>query len=101
MTKKTKNFTLRLPEDLAEKLDAMRRPGQSRQAQIVEILSEHTEDFDPGLVIGFVELRGGEIDPKAECPECGCPFGDAGVWLGFTGDLKPFGPVCGLCATTA
>lgn len=97
----TKNFTLRLPEDLVEKLDALRQPGQSRQAQIVKILSEYTEDFDPGLVLGFVELVGGEIDPETECPECGQPFADTGVWLGFTGDLRAFGPVCGLCVTTA
>jgi len=96
----TRNFTLRLPEELAQQLDALRPTGQSQQGQIINILDGYVGDYDPGLVLGFIELIEGEIDAKAICPECHMEFGDKGVWLGFTADLQPFGPICEICATT-
>lgn len=93
-------FTLRLPEELEASLAAMRAPGQSRHAQILQILEDFVGDFDPALVLGFIELLSGEIAADAICPECHQEFGDLGVYLGYTADLKSFGPVCGLCATT-
>lgn len=95
----TIDFTLRLPEDLDARLVGLRPEGQSRHAQILQILEDFCGDFDPQLVLGYVELGGGEISPDALCQECNMPFADR-VFLGFTADMKPFGPVCGLCATT-
>ena len=94
------NFTLRLPQDLGGKLAALRPRGQSRHSHILDILADFVDGFDPQLVVGYVELHSGEVAPDALCSECNMAFGGRGVFLGFTADLKSFGPVCGLCAST-
>jgi hypothetical protein len=94
------NFTLRLPENLDTSLAAMRPTGQSRHAQILHILEEYIGDFDPDLILGHVKLHSSEISPDVTCPECHTEFADRGIYIGFTADLKAFGPVCGLCAST-
>lgn len=101
----TINMTLRIPDDLAPLLDqAAGHDGLSRHAWIVHALTEAvaSPNFDPGLVVGFVALTGGEFD-GVDCPECGLPFDDKGVCVGFVAGKHrplPFGPVCGRCAAT-
>lgn len=102
----TVNQTLRLPADLAELLDqAAQETGDSRHGLILSILREYveTDNFSPGVVLGFVRLNSGEIDLNTDCPECSQPFGENGVYVGFTaGVTRPitFGPVCSRCAHT-
>jgi len=102
----TTNITLRIPDDLTPLVDqASGHDGLSRHAWIIQALREAVapSDFEAGLVLGFTELVGGEIDHDADCPECGQPFSDKGVYIGFVaGKYRPltFGPVCGSCATT-
>jgi len=102
----TINQTLRLPADLAALLDqAAREIGESRHGLILSILREYVEQdsFSPGVVLGYVQLDAGEIDTDADCPECSQPFGEHGIYVGFTaGITRPiaFGPVCGRCAHT-
>jgi hypothetical protein len=97
------NITLRIPNDLAPLLDqAAGHDGLSRHAWIIQTLTEAVapDGFDPGLVIGFVMLTGGELH-DVDCPECGQPMRDPRI--GFVaGKYRPlaFGPVCGFCATT-
>ena len=102
----TVNQTLRLPADLAALLNqAAQETGESRHATILRILQEYIEadNFSPGVVLGYVQLRDGEVDPDTDCPECSQPFGNDGVYIGFTAGLTqpiPFGPVCHRCAHT-
>jgi len=95
-----RKFTLRVPEKIAQQLDDLRQPGQSQQGQIIEILKEHTGNRDPKLVLGFTELVRGKIRSKPVCSKCGRKFSDKSIWLGYTADLKPFGPICQDCAKT-
>jgi len=58
-------------------------------------------DYDPSLCLGYLRLdRFGDLGPEAECPECGQPFGDGGIWLAVMGDLTLSAAVCGVCATS-
>lgn len=76
-----------------------RQAGISREQFLINLIEETTEDFDPDLVLGYVELKGGELSPSdADCPECGQDL--ERPHIGFTGNMRPFGPVCFICATT-
>lgn len=102
----TVNFTLRLPETLdALVAQAASAQGQSKQKFIISVLWSAVApagDLDPDLVIGFVEMAGGEINPAdVDCPECDQPL--ERPHLGFVvGSVQPlpFGPVCWRCAST-
>ena len=74
--------------------------GLTLNAYLLALIDDVLGDFDPGLVLGYIELRGGELDTDETCQECNMGFEERGVFIGFTANLKPFGPVCGLCATT-
>jgi len=94
-------FTLRVPSGLVNKLDALaHRTGASRNQYILDVLSQHVQGYDPGLILGYWQLSQSELSPDDECPECGTPFGDGGIWLGITAAFEVFGPVCGECART-
>ena len=101
----TVNITLRIPNNLAPLLDqAAGHDGLNRHAWIIQVLTEAVtpDGLDPGLIIGYIKLTSGELD-DVDCPECGQPFGDKGIYIGFVaGKHRPlsFGPVCGRCATT-
>ena len=98
----TINITLRIPDNLTPLLDqAAGHDGLSRHAWIIQALTEAvaSPDFDPGVVIGFVALTGGELD-DVDCPECGQPMQEPHI--GFVaGKYRPlsFGPICGRCTT--
>jgi hypothetical protein len=101
----TINFTLRLPPDLADLLDqASREAATSRHQFILDVLTEVVSDGPtPGIVLGYVEVAGGELDTAADCPQCLQPYADKGVFIGFLAGAvrpRPFGPVCGWCATS-
>lgn len=99
---KTKDILLRdVPAALVERIDAQADgAGMSRQEYLLAYLQDMFGTFSADLVLGYVRLTESEIPSDTDCPECDMPFGDTGVWLGFTGALRPFGPVCGRCATT-
>jgi hypothetical protein len=102
----TTNQTLRIPDRLVTLLDqAAQEQGMSRHQLVLDTLAERFAppgDLDAGLVLGYVELRGTEIDPEeVDCPECGAPL--VRPHIGFTAGLTQpvaFGPVCALCADT-
>lgn len=74
-----------------------RQAGVSRQEFLFNHISELVSGFDPQIVLGFIQLHGGDHLGDSEC-DCGQLFSEAGVFIGFTGDLRPFGPICGFCA---
>lgn len=96
-----KRFVMRIEPGLHARLAAVARMrGESMTALVTEAIEAAIGDFDPDLVLGYVQLTGGEM-ADADCPECGQPMDAA--WVGFTagpGRPMPFGPVCGLCAGT-
>jgi hypothetical protein len=102
----TTDFTLRLPSDIATlAAEEAARVGISRHEWIVSLITSAVtrNDFDPDIVLGFVRLERGEVDPEALCPTCENPFDDRAVFIGFTaGHIRPepFGPICEDCATT-
>jgi len=94
-----KRFVMRIKPGLHARLAAVARMrGESMTAFVASAIEAAIGDFDPGLVLGYVQLAGGELE-ASDCPECGWPMTEA--WIGFTagpGRPMPFGPVCGLCA---
>jgi len=95
------SFTLRMPEGLAATLNGLaQHSGASRNQYILDVLSQHVQDYDPDLILGYWQLSQSELSPDDECPECGAPFGDGGIWLGITAAFEVFGPVCAECART-
>jgi len=101
----TVNFTLRLPDDLAELLDqAAHEAATSRHQFIVDVLAEVVgAGISPGVVLGYVEVTGGEMDADTDCPQCLQPYTEKGIFIGFQAGAvrpRPFGPVCGNCATS-
>jgi hypothetical protein len=88
-------------DSIVSALDALAQAsGLSREAYLRQLLADAVADFDPGLVLGYVQLSDGELDAGALCPECQQEFGNRGVFIGFNAALRLFGPVCGSCATT-
>lgn len=102
----TVNMTLRLPTELAALADqAASDAGQSRHAWIIASLTAAVQrgegDLDPNLCIGYVELLGGEINPRdTDCPVCGCAMErpHIGFLYGVTRPI-PMDPVCIVCAS--
>jgi hypothetical protein len=101
MTDSEKRFVMRIEPGVHARLAAAAEArGESMTTLVTEAIEAAIGDFDPGLVLGYVQLVGGEM-AGADCPECGWPM-DA-TWVGFTagpGRPVPFGPVCSLCAGT-
>ena len=101
----TTRMTLRLPDTLTTRLDAITaKEAISRHALILSILNNATRPEDrlaPDLVLGFIPLTGGEL-ADADCPECTQLMQQPHI--GFTAGMhRPqiFGPVCALCAQTS
>jgi len=98
---KDTTLSFRVTADLAARLaEHAAANDQTVSAFLASLVEHHLDQFDPGLVLGYIRLGSSEVI-GSECPECGQPMAD--VWLGFTaghGVPVPFGPVCGLCATT-
>lgn len=99
-------FTLRLPTEIGRlAAEAAASEGISRQEWLLNLVTDAVtrSDFSPDLVLGFVRLERGEVDPEAVCPTCEIEFGERAVYIGFTaGRARPesFGPICADCATT-
>jgi hypothetical protein len=74
-----------------------RQAATSRQEFLLDHIAGLVGGFDPEIVLGFIYLTGGDRPGNSEC-DCGQPFSEAGIYIGFTGDLRPFGPQCGFCA---
>lgn len=99
-------FTLRLNDQLDAAITvAAAEQNLSKHAYIVNLLEQAVaspSDLNPDIVIGYIELIGGEIDPQGtDCPECGQPL--ERPHIGFAVGRRqpqPFGPVCWICATT-
>lgn len=88
---------------VAARIDELaRQAGQSRQEFILNLLTIAAGDspVDPGIIIGFVELKQSELGADYTCPDCHQPRGAKALYLGYTGDFRPFGPVCEFCAVT-
>lgn len=76
-----------------------RQAGLTLNEYLLKIISDVVDDFDPEIVLGFVELKSPEFEAdEVDCPSCGNPL--ARPHLGYYGNLAPFGPVCWQCATT-
>jgi hypothetical protein len=101
MTDTEKRFVMRIKPGLHARLAAAAEArGESMTTLVTEAIEAAIGDFDPGLVLGYVQLAGGELE-ASDCPECGRPMTE--TWVGFTaGPGRPvlFGPVCSLCAGT-
>lgn len=101
----TVNFTLRLPPSLdALVAQAASDQGQSKHQFVIDALWSAVArpgDLDPDLVVGYIELTGGEIGADADCPECGQPLERPHVGF-IVGSVRPLviGPVCWRCANT-
>jgi hypothetical protein len=102
---RTVNFTLRLPKSLdALVAQAASAQSQSKHQFVIDALwaaVTPASDLDPNLVIGFVELTGGEVATDVDCLECGQPL--ERPHIGFiVGSVRPlpFGPICWRCAST-
>ena len=99
-------FTLRLSDEIARlAAEVAASEGISRHEWLVNLITDTLtrSDFDPDIVLGFIPLAHGEVDPEAICPTCEIEFGDRVVYIGFTaGHIRPetFGPICQDCATT-
>lgn len=97
-------FTLRLPDEIARLAsEVAASEGISRHEWIVGLITDAVthSDFDPDIVLGFIRLGGGEVDPEATCPTCEQEFGDNAVYIGFVAghaSPEPFGPICEGCA---
>lgn len=88
-----------LTDSQVAKLDSLAQmAGKSRQEYLAGVINDLVGDYEPQLILGYIELAGGELEPEATCRECGQDYGSGGVWLGWTADLKPFGPVCYICS---
>jgi hypothetical protein len=99
------DFLIRnIPAGIAARLDEIaRQAGKSKQEFLLNTLIELAGDtgLDPGLVIGYTELKQTELERAVwRCPECNQELGDKRLFLGYTGDFRPFGPVCEFCAVT-
>lgn len=89
-----------IPDTVSERLDQLAAAhGKSRQEFLTELLTQAANDYDPGIIIGYIQLSGGELDEDANCETCGTPFAGS-MWLGVTAALTFFGPVCGRCKIT-
>jgi hypothetical protein len=72
--------------------------GQSRQEFILALLADAVAGHDPGLVVGYWEVFGGEMT-GSDCSDCGQPM--TRVFVGMTRGYRLIGPVCEHCANTA
>lgn len=89
-----------LTDDQVTKLDSLAQlASKSRQEYLTSVIIDLVGDYDPQIILGYVELKGGELSIEDACPTCGQDFGGRGVWIGYRADLKPFGPVCWVCAS--
>lgn len=95
-----KQIILRIDDATLQKFDNLPTVREtSRTAAIQDLIARAVDDYDPGIILGYVKLVNSELDEDSDCPECHSPF-TTGVWLGYTADLRAFGPVCGLCANS-
>lgn len=86
-----------IPDETVRRLDELaRRKEQSRQAYLAEMLEREVGGFDPDLVLGYFQVERGDLDAGATCPGCGQPMAE--VWVGITGAMRLFGPLCRACA---
>ena len=91
-------FNVRIEKELLTAFDEKaRRAGFSREAFVKELMSREVGGFDPGIILGYIELANSELAPGDDCPECDTPFGNGGVFVGFT-PVGHFGPLCRRCA---
>lgn len=90
---------LRLPADLARRASvAAANQGQSRVAWIASQLETILADeADPGVIIGYWQVFGGDVTTDDDCRACGQPM-TTGVHVGVTAAGRVFGPLCRLCA---
>ena len=95
---------LRIPDKLASLADiAALELGMNRTEFILRSIRqavERDDKIDADIVLGYIELRSGELQDAA-CPECGGEM--RRTFIGFlAGQRYPvsFGPVCEHCATT-
>jgi hypothetical protein len=97
--RKEMNILIRdVDKKTAEKLDELaRQKKQTRQQFLADLLNEITDsEYDPDVVLGYIELKNGELDKETSCPGCGQDLENP--FIGFDGALRPFGPVCWRCA---
>lgn len=85
-------------ESLLKAFDEKARlAGFSREKFVLELMRREVGDFNPSLILGYIELSNSELDQDDDCPECNTPFGNGGVFIGFT-PIGHFGPLCRRCA---
>lgn len=70
---------------------------KSREGFLREQISQVVVRWDPEIILGFIQLQRGDHLGDSTC-ECGQEFCETGIWIGFTANLEPFGPVCSFCA---
>ena len=90
---------LNTPDDLLRRIDHYAASvNQSRTAVIIQTLADRFEsDIDPDVILGYVQVRNGDLEADADCDICGQPMKE--VFCGVTAAGRVFGPVCQLCAT--
>lgn len=87
-----------VPDSQISALDEMaQKSRKSREELLRGEIGKMVAGWDPEIILGFAQLRGGDHLGDSSC-DCGREFSEAGVFIGFTADLQPFGPVCGFCA---
>jgi hypothetical protein len=88
-----------IPAETVQRLDQLaNHHNKSRQEFLTELLTQAANDYDPGVIVGYLQLSGGEIQDD-DCETCGTPFAGS-MWLGVTAALTLFGPICGRCKVT-
>lgn len=93
-------LTRNVPDEIAAKLDTIAKEQSiSRQDLIIRLLTQAANDYDPGIVLGFLQVHGGEVY-EDDCSDCGQPL-ESGVFVGLTAAFKMFGPVCRVCASVS
>lgn len=93
-------LTRNVPDEIATRLDAIAKAqGVSRQDLVVNLLTQAANDYDPGIVLGYFQVHGGEVYEN-DCGDCGQSL-ESGVFVGLTAAFKMFGPLCKVCASVS
>lgn len=98
------NQTLRLSEELAQKIEAVKPGHQTRHSWVLDAIAEKIERDSASqgdmIMLGFTQLHNGEF--AGDCEMCGCKIDTIHVGFGLapSGNIIVTGTYCAGCATT-
>lgn len=91
-------INLRIDPDSLARLDELaRQNGLSRNELATKIIEDYV--LHPPVVLGYFEVKNGELDHEDTCIECGYPLCGQ-VFASLNSNGRIYAPLCVNCATS-